>query len=261
VSAKFFQLKSYFTYWLDAVDDHSLHSPFLFDFYKNVLKKEPQPVSDTLKKIRERLLLDDRVIHVTDFGAGSLTLRSRERKISDITSVSTTPEKYSQLYSRMLKRYGSIDIVELGTSVGINTLYLAKAHPAARITTFEGSTEIVKVARQLFDENNIANIRIIEGNIDQTLPAYLTTIKKIDFAFVDANHRLEPTNRYLALLLTKTHAESVIVLDDIHYTAEMEKAWQTIQKNELVYTTVDLYRCGLIFFNPALTKQNVVLQF
>ena len=262
MSSKFFQLKSYFTYWLDAVDEHSLHSPFLFDFYTKVLKNKPSYEDfDALRKIRQSLLRDQRSITVHDFGAGSLTLKNRERKISDITRVSTTPEKYSAFYAQMVKHYQCNDIVELGTSVGINTMYLAKAHGATRVTTFEGSPETASVAQQLFDESKINNITIIEGNIDETLPAYLQSIKKLDFVFIDANHRLAPTRKYLDLLLTKTHPESIIVLDDIHYSEEMEQAWKLIQNYEPVYTTVDLYRCGLIFFNPALTKQNVVLQY
>jgi predicted O-methyltransferase YrrM len=262
VSAKFFQLKSYFSYWLDAVDEHSLHSPFLFNFYINILKKKsPAAEVDALLNIRKRLLHDQRSIDVHDFGSGSLTLKTCERKVADITRVSTTPEKYATLYSRMIKHYQCRDIIELGTSVGINTMYLAKAHAATRVTTFEGSPETARVARQLFDENKIGNISLIEGNIDQTLPVFLESIKKFDFAFVDANHRFEPTKKYLEMLLSKSLPESIVVLDDIHYTAEMERAWKLIQQHELVYTTVDLYRCGLIFFNPALTKQNVVLQY
>jgi hypothetical protein len=62
-------------------------------------------------------------------------------------------------------------------------------------------------------------------------------------------------------LIQKTDAHSVIAIDDIHHSPEMERAWQTIQSNPRVQTTIDLYRCGLIFFNPSLTRQNVVLQF
>ena len=54
---------------------------------------------------------------------------------------------------------------------------------------------------------------------------------------------------------------SILVLDDIHYSPEMERAWNALARSRAVYTSIDLYRCGLVFFNPSLTKQNVVLQF
>jgi predicted O-methyltransferase YrrM len=262
VSAKFFQFKSFLTYWLDAVDEHSLHSPFLFDFYTHVLKQEfSHPDLDGIKRIRRKLEHDHRTIHVTDFGAGSLKMKTSSRKISDIARTTTTPEKYSRLYSRILRHYNCTNILELGTSLGINTIYLAKARETAKVTTIEGSHQLALIATHLFAENEVNNIQLIEGNIDHVLSAFLDSEEKIDFAFIDANHRFEPTIHYVDLILKKIHINSILVLDDIHYSSEMERAWLVLQAHELVYTTIDLYRCGLIFFNPSLTKQNAVLQF
>jgi predicted O-methyltransferase YrrM len=262
VSAKFFHLKSFLTYWLDAVDEHSLHSPFLFDFYTNVLKKEfSDPDPDALKGIRRKLEGDHRTIHVTDFGSGSLKMKTSSRKISDIARISTTPEKYSRLYSRILRHYNCTNILELGTSLGINAIYLARANEVGNVTTIEGCHEIALIAKHLFEENNVKDIQLIEGNIDHALPAFLDSVEKIDFAFIDANHRFEPTITYVDLILKKIHMNSILVLDDIHYSGEMEQAWRTLQGHKKVCTTIDLYRCGLIFFNPSLTKQNAVLQF
>ena len=204
---------------------------------------------------------DHRTIHVTDFGSGSLKMKTSSRKISDIARISTTPEKYSSLYSRILRHYNCTNILELGTSLGINTIYLAKAREVAKVTTIEGSHELALIARHLFEENEVSDIQLIEGNIDHVLSGFLDSVDKIDFAFIDANHRFEPTIRYVDLILKKIHMNSILVLDDIHYSSEMERAWLALQGKELVYTTIDLHRCGLIFFNPSLTKQNAVLQF
>ncbi|HYI78933.1 MAG TPA: class I SAM-dependent methyltransferase [Chryseolinea sp.] len=262
MSAKFFQIKSFFTYWLDAVDEHSLHSPFLFDFYTNVLKKElSYPDLQLLAGIREKFENDHTIINVTDFGAGSLKMKTSSRKISDIARISTTPEKYSKLYSRIVRHYHCHQILELGTSLGINTLCLAKAHKEVQVTTIEGSREIARLAKQMFEDNSIKNIKVLEGNIDETLPSYLEAAEQIDFAFIDANHRLTPTLNYFEQILHKVHNKSIVVLDDIHYSHEMEEAWKVLQTHERVYTTIDLYRCGLVFFNPSLTKQNAVLQY
>lgn len=262
MSLKFFQLKSYLNYWLDAVDEYSLHSPFLYDFYTSVVKKKDvHPGIASLKFIRKNFEQDHRFIHVTDFGVGSQHLKSSLRKISDIALTSSSPEKYSRLYTRILHHFHCTYILELGTSLGINTLYLAKADDSSQVVTFEGSPETAAIARTLFDTNKARNIRLIEGNIDHVLPPYLLSTEKIDFAFMDANHRFGPTVQYFEWLVTKIHHRSIIILDDIHYSPEMAKAWKAIQKHDLVFGTVDLFRCGIIFFDPALGKQNVVLQF
>jgi predicted O-methyltransferase YrrM len=260
VNGKLFRLKSFFTYWLDAVDEHSLHSPFLFDFYTRVIKQKVSADFDSLRAIRKKFRHDHRPIHVTDLGAGSAYLNTN-RKISDIVRLTSTPDKFSSLYARIIRYHRFEHVIELGTSIGINTMYLAKSNKNVEVTTLEGSPEIAAIARKLFASYDVSNIKLLEGDIDNTLEPYLTTVKRIDFALVDANHRYNPTLRYLELLIEKIDAHSVIAVDDIHHSAEMERAWHTIQNDPRVYTTIDLYRCGLIFFNPSLTRQNVVLQF
>jgi predicted O-methyltransferase YrrM len=151
-------------------------------------------------------------------------------------------------------------VIELGTSLGINTLYLAQ-HKNSKVTTFEGSDEIATLAEITFDFAHAANIKVIRGNIDKTLPDFLQTIRKVDFALIDANHTYEATLRYFNLLLPRIHEKSVVVIDDIHYSPGMEKAWNEICASKLVHSAADLYRAGILFFDPSLNKQRVILQF
>lgn len=254
---KFFQIRSFFSYWLDAVDEHSLHSPFLFDFYINVIKKKPYETGvEHIEKLRQKLLADNRKFKTTDLGAGSNTSKT----IAAIAHSSLSPIRYSNLYARIIHHFKAQSIVELGTSFGINTLYLA-LEKDSYVTTFEGSPEIADIAKLTFEFSGNKNIQIIEGNLDITLPAYLQSIRKIDFALMDANHRFEPTMNYFESMLPKTKEKSVVVVDDIHYSSEMEKAWQKLKNHKLVYGSIDLFRCGILFFDPSLNKQHVILQF
>lgn len=255
-----FQIKSYLTYWLDAVDDHSLHSPFFFDLYRTVIRKDIAGDFDTIEKLRSKLLNNRTPLLINDPGAGSQQLKSRERLISDIARTSLSPVKYSRVYFNIISRFKFQNVLELGTSLGINALYLASPH-GSQVTTFEGVPSIASVARSTFEFANAKNINLIEGDIAKTLPSFLERTTPIDFAFIDANHRYEPTVKYFTEILRRTHLQSVIVIDDTHYTPEMEKAWNEIKSHPLVYGTADLYRCGIVFFDPSLNKQHVVLQF
>jgi predicted O-methyltransferase YrrM len=226
-----------------------------------VLKKKVIDSSlEELKIVRENFLQDGRSISITDFGAGSVTLKTPRRKVSDVTRVSVTPAKYSRLYTRIIRHYGCKQIIELGTSLGINTTYLAKSNDV-QVATFEGSPELAAVAKNLFQDKGLTNIKLIEGNIDNTLQSYLSSVQRVDFVLMDANHRYDATLKYFEWLLFKLHDLSIVVMDDIHYSSEMEEAWHVVQLHERVFTTIDLYRCGLVFFNPSLTRQNVVLEF
>lgn len=256
-----FQVRSYLNYWLDSVDSHSLHSPFFFDFYTNVIKSQKKQESFVVQEtLRRKLLENNMELSVLDLGAGSAHATGNIRKVSDIARIALTPPKFSALYARTIEHFKCKNIVELGTSLGINTLYLATS-PGTVVTTFEGSPEVADIARDTFAFAEASNIRLIEGNIDKTLSEFLANTRKIDFAFMDANHRYNATVNYFRQLAMKTDVTSLIVIDDIHYSEEMENAWQDIKSSPLVYGSMDLYRAGLLFFDPSLNKQHVVLQF
>ena len=93
-----FQVRSFFKYWLAAVDSHSLHSPFYFDFYKNVLTIREQKHSfQKQESLRQKLLKNDLVLTVTDLGAGSQQLNGGTRKVSEIARVTLSPARLSEL--------------------------------------------------------------------------------------------------------------------------------------------------------------------
>jgi predicted O-methyltransferase YrrM len=252
-----FQIKSFLNYWLDAVDEHSLHSPFFFDFYTGVVKGTSGDYAG-IESLRRKLLHDNREITVTDLGT-KRHLKGK-RTIASIAKTALSEPRLSSVFHRIIQKYDHKAVVELGTSLGINTLYLA-SKPDTTVVTFEGSPELASIAAITFDFANAANIKLIEGNIDTTLPEHLLKHRRVDFAFIDANHAYEPTVRYFKSLLSKIHDRSVIVIDDIHASAAMEKAWKEIIENDLVYGSADLFRCGILFFDPSLNKQHVILQF
>lgn len=223
------------------------------------MKQKSRPVS-FFENLRKKLLRDNREIEVLDLGAGSHHHSGTKRKIANIARTSLTTPKFSTFYQRIIAYYNVKNSIELGTSLGINTLYLA-SKDNTHVTTFEGSKAIAENAGFTFAFAKAKNITLIEGDINTTLPTFLQTSGKIDLAFIDANHRHDPTLHYFDWILGKTHTQSIIILDDIHYSKEMEKAWTQIKNHPLVYASADLYRCGIVFFDPSLNKQHVVLQF
>lgn len=222
--------------------------------------RQPSDSFQEIEILRERLLKDERFIEVHDFGSGSFLEKEPARKISDIARSSLSPKKYSGLYYRICRHINAEQIVELGTSLGINTLYLAQS-PGSHVTTFEGASRIAESARTTFQDTKAKNILLIEGNISKTLPEFLLQAPKIDLVLIDANHRYEPTRQYFEWFLRNIHPRSIIIVDDIHRSEEMEKAWIEIKDHKLVYGSIDIFRCGIVLFDPSLNKQHVVLQY
>ena len=265
-----FQTRAFITHWLNAVDAHSIHSPFFYEFYTRVVRPgkhtkraadevHPSRQYDAIENARLTLLKNHSLISVLDLGAGSKHTTGPQRKISDIARRSLSAARFSQLYHRAIANGHAEHILELGTSLGINALYLA-AHPGTRVTTLEGSPEVASVARSLFHEHRMNNIDIVCGNIDDQLPLTINQLPRVDFAFIDANHRHAPTLRYFNLIVTKVHAPSMVVLDDIHSNSDMERAWNEVKEHPRVTGSVDLFRCGFVFFDPSLNSQHFVLQ-
>lgn len=258
--SKLFQLRSFLTYWLDQVDQHSLHSPFYYDLYCKIISQSIDTrKNEVAEQLRERLKSTDHWIIVDDFGAGAV-LNGNRRNVKDIARTSLSPQKYSSLYSRLINHFGCKNIIELGTSLGINALYLADT-PGTAVTTFEGSSAIADIAKTTFEFAGAGNITLIEGEIKTKLPDFIGNSSKIDFAFLDAHHRFAPTITYFQTILPRIHTKSLVLIDDIHYTSEMEAAWKELRHHPLVYGSIDLFRVGILLFDPSLNKQHVVIQF
>lgn len=201
-------------------------------------------------------------IEVLDLGAGSRVSKSNLRTISSIAKNAEKPAKFGKLFFRMIERFQPETILELGTSLGITTLYLSKARPEAEVITFEGCPETAKVAEHNFAKAGAKNIRTVVGNIDQTLPEVVKTLKKpIDFAYFDANHRYEPTVRYFNDCLPYINNESVFIFDDIYWSEGMTKAWEEIKQHPQVTLAVDLFWIGLVFFRTEQAKEDFTLRF
>ena len=196
-----------------------------------------------------------------DFGAGSALAKGSRRKISEITKYASKSPKYGQLLFRLAAHFKSAEILELGTSMGISSLYLAAGNKTSNLTTMEGSTALAARAKENFKSLHSKNIRLIEGNFDNTLPDFLQSAGQLDLVFFDGNHRKEPTLNYFRQCLAKKHSGSLFIFDDIHWSDGMTEAWEEIKANPEVSITIDLHQMGLVFFREGKEKQHFVIRF
>ncbi len=256
------QFRKYLKYKLGANSSQSIKSPFVQDLISKVLEDEETYYAyTTIELMRKKLLLNPTTIHVEDMGAGSRVFKTNDRKIGDITKYSAKSEKYAQLLFRLVNYFQPDNVIELGTSVGVSTCYLAKAKSKCKVYTLEGSKEICKVAASTFKTLKINNVKLIEGNFDQTLPQLVQELDQLDMVYFDGNHQKEPTLRYFEICLEKKHKDSIFIFDDIHWSEEMEEAWEEIKQHPEVLLTIDLFHFGLVFFKEGSGKEHLALKF
>lgn len=257
-------------YWFaSGGKGHGVHSPFVFDFITKVLndKKEYEDYSK-VESLRKKLLHDPTVLTIEDYGAGSFSSSAKERSVSSVAKHALKSKKYSQLLYRIVKYYQPHTAIEVGTSLGITTSYLLLANPDANLFTLEGAPGIAKIAKQNFKCLELQNfpgrpgIKLVEGNFDYTLPSVLYHLSSVDFAFIDGNHRREPTENYFQWLLAKSNNDSIFIFDDIHWSMEMEQAWNNIKEHSVVRCTIDLFFIGVVLFrNEFKEKQHFTIRF
>jgi predicted O-methyltransferase YrrM len=252
----------YLSFRLRAFKLHGIHSPFVFDLYHEVICHDGEFYAFAgIEQLRQRLLHDHRQIDVTDFGAGSRIRPSKRRKISEIARHSAKPPRLAQLLFRLVNRTQPAILLDVGTSLGLTTAYLAAARPGASLTTLEGCPRTAALARKNFDELGLKGVKLVEGEFASTLPQVLSQLKQVDFVFLDGNHRYGPTMAYFQACLEKRTEHSVFVIDDIYWSKEMERAWKEICRHPDVMISIDLFWLGLVFFRRNQPKQHFVLHF
>ena len=261
-----FQLaKKYLHYYFTASNSkgHGVHSPFVFDFIKFVKNDNKQyEVYDKIEVRRNALLDDNTIIEVEDFGAGSAVIKANKRIVKNMAQSSLKPKKFAQLLFRMVQYYQPKTIVELGTSFGITTAYLAAGNNKATVNTCEGAASIAEIAQQTFLQLKSNNVKLTQGDFANTLPSLLNQLQQIDFAFIDGNHRKAPTLNYFQQLLVAANPSTILVFDDIHWSEEMEAAWVEIQQHPAVTLTIDLFFIGIVCINDTIkAKQHFIIKF
>ena len=282
-----YRAKSWLRHQLTAwnTGGEGVHSPYLFEWVRMVMMDEnAYYIWGEIERCREKMLRDERELEFVDYGSGKLKgengklkgANGERRRVCDIARRSLAKRKYAQMLSRLVNWLGAshnlengsgtayslefrgLTIVELGTSLGVTTAYMAAMDSRNRVVTFEGCEAVANIARENWKALNINNIECRIGKID--VEQLAGDIEHLDVAFIDANHTYVSTCEYFDVLAGIVHEKSVIVVDDIHYTEEMEKAWKAICADERVTSTIDLYQMGLVFFDKHYWKRHYTMR-
>ncbi len=255
-------IRNYLKYRFLSRTKYDIHPPFLFDLVTKVFEdKKKYPDYVKIENLKRELLKDERKIEVQDFGAGSSVDKGNLKAVSRIAKYSSKPKKYARLLYRLVNYFKPDTILELGTSLGFSTAYLAMAKKEANVITIEGCPNISNLAIENFQKLSIDNINLITGDFDEILPDVLNSLERLDFAFIDGNHRKEPTIKYFEECLEKAHNDSVFIFDDIHWSEGMTEAWDYICQHPSVTLSVDIFAMGMVFFKKELSKEHFVVKY
>lgn len=241
---------------------HGIHSPFVYDLYtKCIDTKQREAIFEKIETLRKELLKNTSPITKSNFGAGSRNGNPSKQTISETVKTSSAKPYMGELLYRLVKYFKPQSIIELGTSMGFSTMYLACGDLNTRVTTIEGDVNLAKISYDNFNKIGLSNVTLINGDFEVEIPNILSKTDKIDLVFIDGNHSKEATLSYFKVFSEKANNNSFIIFDDIRWSQDMEDAWNTICQDENVSISIDLFNCGIVFFRRGIAKQNFKLRY
>jgi len=259
-----YRIKSFIKFLIHAkpASGYGVHSPFAYKFLREVIRdaKKNHPELNPLIHLKNELMKDKREILFSDLGAKNFGKKTSQ-KISSIARTAITIPKYWNLIFSIARHFKPSGILELGTSLGFSAAAISLAAENIEIHTIEGIPEIANLAQITFNRLGLKNIVLHIGPFDELLPSVLSLVQTPFLVFIDGNHRYDSTVRYFDLISKKADNNSIVIIDDIHWSEEMERAWDEICCNNFTTIGIDLYRMGIIFFNKGLPQQKFCILY
>lgn len=254
-----FRILEKFRFYFSAKTKYKIHSPFVYQWVDRVIESGMQYYAfGEILALRQKIATDTSQITITDFGAGpsarfehTTVPQVRVARVSDVLANSSSSTQQGEMLFRMAQMLQPQILLELGTNLGIGTLYMAKsAGKNAKVFTLEGCPALAQRAKVHFDLLQCTHVEVITGPFEQTLKNVLDQIPSPDWIYLDGNHTEAATLQYFEICLPKRNIHTVVILDDVHWSPGMKRAWENIKKRPEVTLTIDCGDFACVFFNP-----------
>jgi len=238
------------------------------DSLKNNLNLEEREWVEKIEQKRKSLNNSTRQISINDFGAGDPNHSRNEEEmnqgvfinstVGEICQIASKPYFWSLLLFKLIRELKPLTSIELGTCLGISGAYQAaakKLNGKGKLITMEGAESLANLSIENFRELGLENIRVISGKFQDNLDAALKENKPIDYAFIDGHHDENATISYFQQFLPYLAENSIMVFDDISWSAGMRRAWETISDDDNVKIALDLRAIGICVFDNNLSEK------
>jgi len=243
---------------------HGIHSPFVYDFIKNILNNDKIKFED-LNLIKACILKEVSYIQRSEYNKNSKALfKSKKISVKRFLKYSSLNEKYGSLLNKMVKYYNISCVIELGTGLGISAYYFLYKNDNLFLHTIEGNNELAKISYELLYGNGFKNFKVYNCNFKEGLDLILYEIQdkeKLLF-FIDGDHIGKHLQYYIEKILSNLKKdECYIVIDDIRWSTDMYNAWKDITKNSNINLSIDLGRMGILIKKPQFLKQYFMIRY
>ena len=147
--------------------------------------------------------------------------------------------KYLTLIYRLITHYKLENILEIGGFETLNGIFLSN--------------------NQL--KTNLFFYSLKTNEISEFKTQKKIHMESFDFAFYNIKNNESLTLSEFMNHLKYFHNNSIVAINNIHQTREIEEVWRKIITQKEVTISIDLFFIGLVFFRKEQVKENFIIRF
>ncbi len=232
-----------------------IHSPFVFYLVTMVIEEKlPYYRFVQIENLRTLLTKTKKKIKENRNGV------EKERRISEFVYESSFSPSYDQLLFRLVNFFKPKNVVEIGDSVGITTLYLATSDTRRPTYTIGESKDLADFAHTTFGKVGLQNIIQLAGSVEEKLPVVLSKEKNVDFVYFGRQASVEAMQKSLSLLSSCFTGKTVLLMSDI-WKDDRKKLWESVKKQGGGRVSIDMFHYGILIYNEDLQCENYNLLY
>lgn len=232
-----------------STNHHGIHSPFVFGLVTRCFyDRKKHPAYGQLTSYRKKWY---EVIQESKTRSSG----SREEAIWKMD------EKEARLLNRMVRYLNCRQILQLGGPSGYKTAALSLMN-SVNILNVLPNRDALDVSQRFIQILGQGPVRLVASNLEAKLQALASKEQpeSFDLVFMDAGIKHTQILQLVDLLLPLVHNDTVVVVEGIHRSPEMQKIWNDLCRKTQVRVSIDIFRWGLIFFRKQQAKEHFIVR-
>ncbi len=231
---------------------YDIHSPAVYLLAREMVEnRKTYYILEEMRQLRRIWSRNTRRIRRTPLGAGSRAgLEAETVRVSELVRRSAVSARAGRYLFHLARIRHPATLLDLGTGPGFSAAYLAAGSLQGRCYTVEGCPRTAELAAQTFARLGASNIHPVVSGFTEALKGAVDFGSGLDLLHLDGDHRWDAVRQIWDLSLPYLHEQSVVVISDIHWSEDMEHAWEWLQQRPEVTYTIDLFELGILFLDP-----------
>ena len=229
----------YLSYYLRADTKYRVHSPFVFEFVREVLEDDRQYHAFWEIETYQRNLL-----RINDL----VNANGERLPFGKVAQKQRLKKRTGQWLFQSTNLYQPNHLLQIGWGTGVAALYQASVRSHAQLICVEPNVSLVNATDSLFQSLPYQNIRRETGHPVEGTQRALAQLKTVEQVFFNDYFDEATTLQLFDLVLARSVSNTVVIFHRPHATATRRTVWKTVRHRPEVRLSIDIYELGFLFF-------------